>query len=981
LTDVSRIQWVVTTLPRKTVIHPDDTSTALHALFIKMVILRAEAAVNTPVLNEAPDPFLDRSYGRADMNFDAFSGNRRSRRLTSVDHSPAMIESLESRALLAAAGPSIISPTGSIGTSQPTITWQATLGATSYDLWIADTEARERIVFKEGIAGTSTTLTVGDRLRLGGNRMWIRATLADGSKTEWGTPADVRLRARPVVVGPTNPANPAAPNRIETNDWTVTWNSPTGATQFEVFVSNQTERTSKIYTVPNQVQMLDANGDAILDGAGNPVLQEVRSLFLDGAVDIIGAAPQVVSNAVNRSFIDITSDNHGLVTGDKVRVSGVLGNTGANGDYTVTVISENVFRLNNAVNTGTYTSGGRWVRLVGNSPATGMSPRIIAGVTKSSAIDLVVTNHGLKTGEKVRITGVGGNTAANGTFLVTVLNANTIQLRGITGTSVFTQNGQLVRLTQLQSKLELGKYRIFVRSTDDGGRVSGWSVARDIEITPVVNVLRPQGPTFETQPLLQWDAVSSATHYQVEVYRVGETTPLYTAPFLTTNSYRIPETLSTTPVQFFEFRVRAFRLHQVTTITPSGDPATGSFILSLTTSGKTPVTVQTAPINYNATADDIQNAVRNLTGFEKATVIAQGEAPNTVFLLQLPLTGNAGNPGVIGGNPVKVTVISNVSPGTVTGTTVVSTRVDGQWSPLVSFSTIQKPVITAPLGVDTPDPAAPRTVTDLRPTIRWTAIDKAARYEVWVERLASTSTFLRTNASVNSYQFQEDLISGKYTVRVRAVSTTGQFTDWSELYAFTATGGASIVQSVTIAPTRQATVTWAAVAEADSYEVQIAKIGTNIDFIHPTGITVTKYTTTVALPVGNYRVWVRGVKADGTFLNWSKPVDFVVVETEAIESTNADGGLVALLTSELSDENASAPQPTEESPADSSESLPYESENAPGSHNDLAMIVSPEAVPASFESTEKSEEDLLIEHLAQACTKQEWWTTAENVSA
>jgi predicted phage tail protein len=137
---------------------------------------------------------------------------------------------------------------------------------------------------------------------------------------------------------------------------------------------------------------------------------------------------------------------------------------------------------------------------------------------------------------------------------------------------------------------------------------------------------------------------------------------------------------------------------------------------------------------------------------------------------------------------------------------------------------------------------------------------------------------------VNSYQFQEDLISGKYTVRVRAVSTTGQFTDWSELYAFTATGGASIVQSVTIAPTRQATVTWAAVAEADSYEVQIAKIGTNIDFIHPTGITVTKYTTTVALPVGNYRVWVRGVKADGTFLNWSKPVDFVVVETEAIES-------------------------------------------------------------------------------------------------
>ncbi|RLS74007.1 MAG: hypothetical protein DWI00_09805, partial [Planctomycetota bacterium] len=111
------------------------------------------------------------------MNFEAISGSRRSRRYASVDHGPAMIETLETRSLLAGAGPVILSPAGSIATAQPVISWQPTPGATSYDLWISDSETRERIVFKEGIPGTTTTLGGGDALRLGANRMWVRATV------------------------------------------------------------------------------------------------------------------------------------------------------------------------------------------------------------------------------------------------------------------------------------------------------------------------------------------------------------------------------------------------------------------------------------------------------------------------------------------------------------------------------------------------------------------------------------------------------------------------------------------------------------------------------------------------------------------------------------------------------------------------------------------------------------------------------------
>ena len=1096
------------------------------------------------------------------MNFEANSGNRRSRRQASVNHGPVMIESLETRALLAGTGPVILSPAGTITTAQPVITWQPTPGAASYDLWIADSETREQIVLKEGIPGTTTTLGGGDALRLGANRLWVRATLTNGTKTAWGVPKDVLLQSRPIVTGPINAANPVSPNRIETSDWAVTWTSPDGARSFDVFLSNQTEQTSTQYTVQNQIPLLDARGNRILDGAGKPVLQEVRSLHLNGAVDIVGARPQVVTDAVNQTFIDITANKHGLVTGSRVRVFGVLGNTGANGYFTVTVISDNVFRLDNAVSTGTYTSGGIWIRLVGNVPAPGATARPVLGVTASRAIDVTVANHGLKTGEKVRIAGVGGNTAANGTFVVTVVSANVIRLTGVAGTAVFTQNGQLVQMTSLQSRLVLGKYRVFVRSTDDGGRVSAWSTPRDFEISPVVNVLRPAAPTFESQPLLQWAAVQGATHYQVEVYgadvrvtspnhglKNGEsvrvfgvrgltgangdfaitvisqnvfrlngavgsgayttggnwqklsngvagpkktltgvtlqkdaTIPIYNSEYQVGTSFQIPyeisrseplvsvqgkpttgtyrivfevfgekvdrkqtaplaynataaqikaainaiglqsfnvivdttaaaftyriqipadfdkvttsviasvnpgtvvvsETMVQIPVQQFDFRVRARRLHQVTTITPSGTPTSGTFTIVLTPTGKNPVRVQTAALNYNATANDIQAAVRVLKGFENARVVAQGAAPNTIFLLQLPLTGNTVNPGAIGGYPVTVSITSNVTPGIVKSTTLISPQVDSQWSPLVSFSTVQKPVITGPLGIDNADPTAPRTVTDLRPTLQWTAIDKAARYEIWVERSASTSTYLRTTASVNSYKFQADLLSGNYTVRVRAVSTTGQFTDWSELFAFTATGGASVVQSVTVSQTRQATITWAAIAEAASYEVQIAWIGVNINHLHPTGIKATSYTTTSALAPGNYRVWVRAVKADGTFLGWSRPVDFTVVATESLTPSEGDTEMLAVLKSELSSEGIAAAVTGSDDIAQQPEQNEDYADAEPVQPGPNFVAVQPESVPAPSQNSVEREDSMLIEQLAQACSNQEWWNIPGNASA
>lgn len=68
----------------------------------------------------------------------------------------------------------------------------------------------------------------------------------------------------------------------------------------------------------------------------------------------------VVAGASNASPIVITDADHGLTTGTAVTISGVGGNTAANGTFVVTRINANTFSLNGSVGNGAYTSGGTW---------------------------------------------------------------------------------------------------------------------------------------------------------------------------------------------------------------------------------------------------------------------------------------------------------------------------------------------------------------------------------------------------------------------------------------------------------------------------------------------------------------------------------------------------------------------------------------------------------------------------------------------
>jgi hypothetical protein len=85
----------------------------------------------------------------------------------------------------------------------------------------------------------------------------------------------------------------------------------------------------------------------------------------NASIPLWGPASLPISAATNAAPIQITSNNHGLVTGQAINISGVGGNTAANGTWTVTFVDNNNFTLTNSDGTasGTYTPNtGTWSR-------------------------------------------------------------------------------------------------------------------------------------------------------------------------------------------------------------------------------------------------------------------------------------------------------------------------------------------------------------------------------------------------------------------------------------------------------------------------------------------------------------------------------------------------------------------------------------------------------------------------------------------
>ena len=104
-----------------------------------------------------------------------------------------------------------------------------------------------------------------------------------------------------------------------------------------------------------------------------------------------------------------------------------------------------------------------------NTLAQDGNPQFVQGATNASPIVINIPGHGYTTGQSVDIGGILGNTAANGIFPITVIDANNFSLNGSTGSGAYTAGGQCQALTNgLVPNAEAGRVVRIIAGTGVG---------------------------------------------------------------------------------------------------------------------------------------------------------------------------------------------------------------------------------------------------------------------------------------------------------------------------------------------------------------------------------------------------------------------------------------------------------------------------------------------------------------------------------
>jgi hypothetical protein len=246
----------------------------------------------------------------------------------------------------------------------------------------------------------------------------------------WFTENNPLLRARPIIteVRNTNPVQVVtAGHPFRTGDTVVIAGVPGGG--------GLANGASVITRIDNFIFTLNGkNGTTAPAFAPGPVITGGQCATSRGIAAVGGTAPIEIR----------TSTPHGFTTGDQVHIEGVLGRTVANNTdatafWTITVISPTVFSLDGTDATVAPPHVPGTGRVVGPRRVVSVPIQL---VTRATPIVVTAIHHGFVTGDAVTVANVLGTTAANNdagnpNWTITVIDTNSVVLRGSVGNAPF----------------------------------------------------------------------------------------------------------------------------------------------------------------------------------------------------------------------------------------------------------------------------------------------------------------------------------------------------------------------------------------------------------------------------------------------------------------------------------------------------------------------------------------------------------------
>ena len=330
-----------------------------------------------------------------------------------------------------------------------------------------------------------------------------------------------------------------------------------------------------------------------------------------------------------------------------------------------------------------------------------------------------------------------------------------------TGVNPFHRAASASTQYQMPVNLGIGKFDLYVQAVFANGTLSDWSsINRFNVVTPVsVNPLSLRQATYK--PTLSWTAVPGAAKYDIWLdNRSTGQTQLYRT-FVTDTQWTPDADL---PLSRYRFWARGIAVDG----TPAGwSPQTDFLVVT----PPQPVSPLSSTFNRQQT-------------FTWSTVL--GATSYGVYLQNTTTGAIVAN---VSGLPTpEWTPGANLADGTYAWWSIAESTTAGfrsDWSARTDFYVGGRPVVTAPTG----------QVATLAPVIRWAEVLGAATYDVWLNRTfgnqISINVFKNYGIVGNSYTVPSNLVNGaEYRVWVRAVSSTGEVSPWSNPQDFSVYVGA-----------------------------------------------------------------------------------------------------------------------------------------------------------------------------------------------
>jgi hypothetical protein len=601
----------------------------------------------------------------------------------------------------------------------------------------------------------------------------------------------------------------------------------------------------------------------------------------DKAIDITTFDWQDVSLTRDGGSNLITANvNVSFVSGTTYRISNLQGLTSIDGSYTLTVTGSGI--VDAAGNTAVGTKATSWL-----TDATGPSVQSIAPVnpdprtTPVTSIDVTLSeqiNLGTFTFADLALTRDNGPNLITSNVTVTHVSGTTYRINNLAGTTAGDGNYALsvnafgirdaLGNSGTNSLTEDWLMNATTPSVSSVGPVTPSTRNNAVDAIDVIFSEAVDTSSFDWHDLtLTRDCGANLIDSSVQIVPLGG------------SSYQITGLAAFTGASgAYQLGVSAAAVQDL-----QGGAGSGSASTSWSVDATAPFLTSVGPVTPNVRSSPVTNVTVvfseaiDLATFTYADLtITRNGGPNLTnsSISISPLGANAYEIGL----PTGLTSANGAYSLSVNAAGVKD--VAGNTGTGSASTTWSMDTLTAP---STPTMNGPTGQTDnRRPTISWTAADRAASYDLWVDNLSTgQSQVIRQTVNDTSFVPTADLSPGTYRAWVRAIGASSQVSNWTASVTF------SVVTTVTptiISPAGQTddrtpTFGWTAGSSAVRFDLWVDNLSTGqSQVIREQTLTSNTFTPLTDLPYGAYRVWVRAFNAQGVASEWSAFKDVRIVQ-------------------------------------------------------------------------------------------------------